>query len=113
MLRYDRLLMNESHNSYSRIVRLKATSLEESKPTRVALDEQVRQAVTSLAKLDPALQVRCAVDGGGNPTFQCSANDYDITIATRSGQDTQFQGGQRSQFFSYSLSANSSVRSLN
>jgi hypothetical protein len=105
--------MTESHNSYSRIVRLQAISLDESKPTRVALDEQVRHAVTSLANLEPTLRVSCTVDGGGNPTFQASASGYDITIATRSGQDTLFQGGNRSLFISYSLCANSSVRCLN
>jgi hypothetical protein len=104
--------MGEILTSYSKIVKLRAESVAEAQPIRASLDEKVHQAVTSLTTHEPNLQITRSVDEGGNCSIQAAANGYNITIATRSGRDSVFQGGAPRTFISYSLSAEGSLRSL-
>jgi hypothetical protein len=104
--------MGEILTRYSKIVRLRAESLAASQPIRSSLDEKVHQAVTSLTTHEPNLRITRSVDDGGNCSIQASANGYNIAIATRSGQDSVFQGGAPRTFVSYSLSAEGTLRSL-
>jgi hypothetical protein len=98
--------------SYRKTVRLRAENLEHARPLRSALDERVFQAVSSLTNQEPKLQVTRSADERGNCSILASANGYDLTIATRSGQDSVFQGGERRSFISYTVSASSRVKSL-
>lgn len=104
--------MAETLNTYRKTVKLPVDSFEAARPLREALDEQVHQAIVSLNTHEPSLQTTRSTDDRGNPSLRASANGYDILITTRSGQDSTFQAGERRTFVSYTLTANSTLRSL-
>lgn len=104
--------MSENLATYQKTVRLAAITLDEAKPIRSALDERIEQAVNGLASAEPLLEITSRTDPGGNFCAQASANGYSITVSTRCGQDTQFKDGVRKTFISYTISAQSSMRSL-
>jgi hypothetical protein len=104
--------MSEILTTYRKIVKLPAENVQQSWPIRVALDDQVHGAVTSLTTHEPNLQIKRSSDDCGNCNIDASANGYDIVITTRSGQDSAFLGRERRVFVSYTLSASSSLRSL-
>ena len=104
--------MSETLTTYRKIVKLPAENVQQSLPMRVALDDQVHGAVTSLTTQEPNLQIKRSSDEYGGCNIQASANGYDIVITTRSGQDSAFLGRERRVFVSYTLSATSNLRSL-
>jgi hypothetical protein len=104
--------MSETLTTYRKIVKLPAENVQQSRPMRVALDDQVHGAVTSLTTHEPNLQIQRSSDDYGNCNIHASANGYNIVITTRSGQDSAFLGRERRVFVSYTLSATSSLHSL-
>jgi hypothetical protein len=104
--------MSETLTTYRKIVKLPAEDVQQSWPMRVALDDQVHGAVTSLTTHAPNLQIKRSSDDYGICNIHASANGYDIVITTRSGQDSALLGRERRVFVSYTLSATSSLRSL-
>lgn len=104
--------MSENLTSYRKAIKLSCSTVEESLPTRMGLDQQVEEAVASLSAVEPQLRVTRSTDERGNPAIQISAEGFDFAIATRSGQDTVFQGGERRTFISYTVSASSSLTAL-
>ena len=104
--------MSETLTTYRKIVKLPAENVQQSWPMRVALDDQVHGAVNSLTTHEPNLEIKRSSDDFGNCNIHASANGYNIVITTRSGQDSAFLGRERRVFVSYTLSATSSLRSL-
>jgi len=104
--------MSETLTAYRKSIKLPVSNWEESLPVRENLDNQVHQAVASLSALEPDLQIARSADERGNCAVRVTSTGFELTISTRSGQDTVFQAGERRTFVSYTISAASSLSSL-
>jgi hypothetical protein len=104
--------MAQTIHSFQRSVRLPSANLEAALPQRQELEARVQQAAASLVAQDPALECATATDEDGGHVVRLNTPAYEIVITSRCGQDRVIRPGEKLSFVSYTLVANSHLKSF-